>query len=250
MKASSISICTTEAQELKPAENINAQITLVLSAQYLSLTSARTGLLNPFSKRSATQEEQHDLMQFRDIGQREFERHVGYYVLKQPSVHPPQRKKRLLTLTKKAKSRQVLQLEKDRRVVQKCLHKKLKWSKQTGKPIEKIAEQYVPIPLALADSNGMPIKGQKSNATKALKSRYKDAKPKVFSNSLPEGWVAGCVIVEGMIMVNKTPLGNHRTFADYANFLAKRFLTPHFSAESKEVHLIFDNPKVLAQTPK
>ena len=162
MKASSISICTTEAQALKPAENINAQITLVLSAQYLSLTSARTGLLNPFSKRSATQEEQHDLMQFRDIGQREFERHVGYYVLKQPSVHPPQRKKRLLTLTKKAKSRQVLQLEKDRRVVQKCLHKKLKWSKQTGKPVEKIAEQYVPIPLALADSNGMPIKGQKA----------------------------------------------------------------------------------------
>ena len=167
-------------------------------------------------------------MQFRDIGLREFERHVGYYVLKQLSVHPPQRKKRLLTLTKKVKSRQVLQLEKDRRLVQKCLHIKLKWSKQTGKPVEKIAEQYVPIPLALADSNGMPIKGQKSNVTKALKSRYKDAKPKVFSNSLPEGWVAGCVIVEGMIMVNTTPLGNHRTFADYANFLGKRFLTPHF----------------------
>ena len=104
-------------------------------------------------------------------------------------------------------------------MVQKFLHKKLKWSKQTGKPVEKIAEQYVPIPLALADSNDMPIKGQKSNATKAQKSRYKDAKPKMFSNSLPEGWVAGCVIVEGMIMVNTTPLGNHRTFADYANFL-------------------------------
>ena len=119
-------------------------------------------------------------------------------------------KKRLLTLTKKAKSRQVLQLEKDRRVVQKCLHKKLKWSKQTGKPVEKIAEQYVPIPIALADSNGMPRKGQKSNATKALKSRYKDAK-------------------EGMIMVNTTPLGNHRKFADYANFLGERFLILHFS---------------------
>ena len=51
-------------------------------------------------------------------------------------------------------------------------------------------------------------------------------------------------------MVNTTPLGNHRTFADYANFLGKRFLTPHFSAGSKEVHLIFDNPKGLAQTPK
>ena len=90
----------------------------------------------------------------------------------------------------------------------------------------------------------MPIKGQKNNVTKALKSHYKDAKPKVFSNSLPEGWVAGCVVVEGM---NTTPLRNHGTFADYANFLGKRFLTPHFSAGSKEVHLIFDR---LAQTPK
>ena len=51
-------------------------------------------------------------------------------------------------------------------------------------------------------------------------------------------------------MVNTTPLGNHRTFADYANFLGKRFLTPHFSTGSKEVHHIFDNPKGLAQTPK
>ena len=96
----------------------------------------------------------------------------------------------------------------------------------------------------------MPIKGQKSNATKALKNRYKDAKPKVFSNSLPEGWVAECVIVEGMIMVNTTPLGNHRILADYANFQGKRFLTPHFSAGSKDINLIFEIPKGLAQTPK
>ena len=99
-------------------------------------------------------------------------------------------------------------------MVETSLHKKLKWSKQTGESVEK-------------------------------KSHYKDAKPKVFSNSLPEGWVAGYVIVEGMIMVNTTPLGNHRTFADYANFLGKRFLTPHFSAGSKEVHLFLIIPKGL-----
>ena len=82
---------------------------------------------------------------------------MSYYILKHASVHSPLRKKRLQTLSeRKVTKRQMTQLEKDRRVVQKCLHKKLKWSKQTGQPIDKIAEQYVPIPLALADSSGIP----------------------------------------------------------------------------------------------
>ena len=136
----------------------------------------------------------------------------------------------MLTLTE----RTVTQLEKDRKIVQKCLHKKLKWSKQTGQPIKKIAEQYVPIPLALAESSGIPIKGQKSNTTKILKARYKDATPQVFVNTLPTTWVAECVIVEGMFMVNRTPIGSHRTFADYASFLCKRFLIPHFGKGARK----------------
>ena len=51
-------------------------------------------------------------------------------------------------------------------------------------------------------------------------------------------------------MLNTTPLGSHRTFADYASFLSKRFLTPHFGKGAKEVHLLFDNPGRLTETPK
>ena len=124
----------------------------------------------------------------------------------------------------------------------------MKWSKQTGQPVDKIAEQYIHIPLALADSSEYPIKGQKSNTTKALKSHYKDAQPAVFLNKLPKAWTPGCVVIEGMFMINTRPLGNHKTFSDYANFLQKRFIAPHFSRGSKEVHVIFDNPGVLPNT--
>lgn len=102
--------------------------------------------------------------------------------------------------------------------------------------------QFVPIPLALADSNGIPLKGQKSNTTKALKARYKDASPNIFLNELPPGWIPECVMLEGMFMLNTTPLASHRTFADYANFLIQRYITPHFTRGSREVHLLFDNP--------
>ena len=48
-------------------------------------------------------------------------------------------------------------------------------------------------------------------------------------------------------MLNTTPLSSHRTFADYANFLNRRYVLPNFA---KEVHILFDNPGRLPQTPK
>ena len=148
---------------------------------------------------------------------------------------------------RKATKRAVSQLKRDQKIVQKCLHKNIKWSKQTGHPIDKISEQFVPIPLALADSNGIPLKGKKSNTTKALKARYKDASPNIFLNELPCGWIPEYIMLEGIFTLNTTPLASHRTFADYANFLIQ---TPHFTRGSIEVHLHFDNPGRHASTPK
>ena len=111
----------------KTFANIEAQTRLILSTEYLTTTTTSQELCNPFSKKFANAEQQHDLASFREIGQCEFENHVSYYILKEASVHPPIRKKRLLTLTqRKASQRAITQLEKDRRMVQKCLHKKLK----------------------------------------------------------------------------------------------------------------------------
>lgn len=245
------SILSKEARDRKASANIREEIKLINSVQHLPLKSAKCELVNPFTHKKATLQQEHDLLSFREVGQEEFEKHVLYYILKQASVRPPQRKKRLLTFSeRKATKRVVSQLERDQKIVQKCLHKKIKWSKQTGRPIDKIAEQFVPIPLALADSNGIPLKGQKSNTTKALKARYKDATPNIFLNELPRGWIPQCVMLEGMFMLNTTPLASHRTFADYANFLIQRYITPHFTRGSIEVHLLFDNPGRHAYTPK
>ncbi len=245
------SILSVDSHDRKWAANTEAQINLIKSAQLLPLPSSDRGLVNSFTKKNATPEQQHDLLNFRTIGQEEFEKHVAYYILKQASVYPPQRKRRLLTFAdRKPSKRQVSQLEKDRRLVLKCLHKKLKWSKQMGQPVDTIAEQYIPIPLALADSSGCPLKGQKSNSTKAIKTRYKDARPLAILNNLPHGWIPDCCMLEGMFMLNTTPLGSHRTFADFAQFLIKRFIVPQFARGTKEVHVLFDNPGRLPETPK
>ena len=58
------------------------------------------------------------------------------------------------------------QLQKDIKLVQKCLHKKLLWSKVSQKPVTSVSEQFIALPLALCDNEGLPLKGQKSFAKK------------------------------------------------------------------------------------
>ena len=58
------------------------------------------------------------------------------------------------------------------------------------------------------------------------------------------------LLMEGMFMINTSPLGSHSTFGDYARFLTQRYIAPHFSRGCTEVHLLFDNPGQLKDTPK
>ena len=51
-------------------------------------------------------------------------------------------------------------------------------------------------------------------------------------------------------MINSPPLGCHKTLSDYTQFLLKRFISPHLTRGSKEVHIVFDTPGMLPNTPK
>lgn len=122
--------------------------------------------------------------------------------------------------------------------------------KKTGKPIERPGEQLIEYPLALCNSDGTPRKGQKSYGTQSLESRYSAASPAVIMTIQPVGWIQECSILEGMFLINTIPLGTHKTFSDNAKFLMQRFILTQFSKGSNDVHVIFDTPGRLANTPK
>lgn len=128
------------------------------------------------------------------------------------------------------------------------MKKKQQFSKRTGTSIEKPGEQLIELPLALCDSTGNPIKGQKSYTTCFLECRYKETTPSVFLTSLP--WRPECCVLEGMFLINTTPLVSHKVMPDYANFLFTRFIMTQFKRDCCEVHVIFDNPGRLQCTPK
>jgi len=74
--------------------------------------------------------------------------------------------------------------------------------------------------------------------------------PPITTTQLPPDWKPECSILEGMFLINTTPLGTHKTFKDYANFLMKRYVLTQFRKGCSEVHVIFDNPGQLQNTPK
>ena len=167
-------------------------------------------------------------------------------MLRQPSVRAPNRRRRLQTLSeRKINKSRVTQLEKDKKLIISAMKRKMQFSRRTGRPVDRPGEQLVEIPLAIADNNGNPLKGQKSYTT-YLESRYKQAN--VFFTELP--FQPECSILEGMFLINTTPLGSHKCMSDYGRFLFTRFIRSQFGRGCSEVHVIFDNPGRQPSTPK
>lgn len=95
------------------------------------------------------------------------------------------------------------------------------WNSRVEVDAQHKGGQYLELPHAICDSYGYPHKGQKSYATQWLEKRYKE----LISNKLPEKWKPDTVLLEGMFLINTTPLCTHKSLKDYSEFL-RRFVLP------------------------
>ncbi len=235
--------------DIKCERNIQAQMEAASTNNFLAITASNRGLINPFTNKQATASQHHDLLNFRSIGQREFLLRISSVLLKQPSVRATNGRKRLQPFSeRKVNKIGVSQLNKDKKLILSAMKKKMRFSRRTGGPIDKPGEQLIEFPVAISDNTGNPLKGQKSYATRSLVSRYKEAAPHVLVSTLP--WRPECAVFEGMFLINTTPLGSHKTLADYARFLMTRYVLTQFNKGSDEVHVIFNNLGRLQNTPK
>ena len=138
---------------------------------------------------------------------------------------------------------------KDNQTVISCLRKQIAFSKLTQKPVTDL-DQFSTLPRAISDANGIPEKGQKSAASQIFKSLYKEAFVSVLPDSKNEN-TCTAVIIEGMFIINTSPLSTHKTFDDYAGFLFQRWVTrSQFQFKASEIHIIFDHPNRHGISPK
>ena len=117
----------------KSKRNVNAQMHAITASYLFESSEQQRGLFNPFTNRRAHDQKHHDLLNFR-IGQQEYLLRISYFILKNPSVKTPNRKRSLQTFsTKQVNRKRVHQLERDRQLVLSAMKKKIQFSQKTGR---------------------------------------------------------------------------------------------------------------------
>ena len=81
----------------------------------------------------------------------------------------------------------------------------------------------------------------KSKVTPFYKARYGKLVDGLFFDKLPDTINIDCVILEGMFMINTAPLGSFTTFANYRDFLLRRWVKTYFEKGVKKVQILFDD---------
>lgn len=205
-------------------------------------------LRNSFSSIIATKVQQDDLLYFRNIGHTDLEKWIKRTYL---GVHSKEvlgsKQHRLSTFsTAKPTKRQYNQLLKEKSLVTSCLKIRLLYCSNTNKKAS--LEQYLEVPRALADHNGMPHKGQKSSTTAFFSSKYQGTN--VILDAYPSGWKPDSVILEGMFMIDTTPLRIHSCMLEYVRFLMYRHVYAYICVGVKEIHIVFDDPGRFNSHPK
>ena len=115
------SIIDTSSESVKVEGNIIHMINEIATNNLLPLHVTR-GVLNTFTMQKATPEQQHDLLNFFEIGEKSFQFYVKYYILKIPSTDVPPRHRKLLTMDVKKTTKRILsQRDKENKLVNLCL---------------------------------------------------------------------------------------------------------------------------------
>ena len=239
----------TKNRNLKARNNAEAMTKYVTTSNILPADSSTDkDLVNPFTGKIATPAQQEDLLNFQSIGKSDFDAFVQHTYLGESSVQPTARRHRLKTFaTPRTTKRQVNNLQKEKTLVAKCLKNRLLWAQMHGGKGETTQEQYLELPRALADEDSTPTKGQKSNTINFYARRYGD---KAIQPAFPSRWHPDLVVIEGMFMINTTPLRIHSKLIEYVRHLVERYMGYYLKTGVAEVHIVFDDPGRMKKSPK
>ncbi len=158
-------IVDNSQEAVKREQDISIMIKTVSESDLLPIDiNEDRGLVNTFVGQKATPEQQHDLLNYREVGQQATHVYIQHNIIgRSSSISSTIRKKKLLTmstLTKKHKKKSAKDRENERMI--KCLQRRLAWCHHTGQQYNVGNEQYSVYPRALSYENGIPHKSSKS----------------------------------------------------------------------------------------
>lgn len=183
------------------------------------------------------------MLEFRQNGDAAFKNYVKCYITKEVVHHKGQKRRHKkfhgFGSMESHSKRKPNVLDTSSTKVNQMLKKQIEWCKQ-NQMVPGDIEQFIKLPLVIANSDGTPYKGQKAKALTYWKTNQPDCFITQPINQIPN---LDYVILEGMFIINTTPLPSCFNFQLYAEFLFKKWLLPlfrHRAQPVKEVHVVFD----------
>jgi hypothetical protein len=147
-------------QPKKARENIQAMKELLAKSDTLPLQTTDCMLLrNGFTSTNATSAQQSDLINFRNIGQNDFDAYVEHVYLRTGNTKASVKLNRLKTFSttpRNVTKHQYARLQAEKKHVTQCLKKRLLYTQMTKGTLPH--EQYLELPRAIADASGIPQK--------------------------------------------------------------------------------------------
>ncbi len=223
------------------AENNNiAAYCKTLSHSLLFCTdNMKQVLVHIFNKSPASDKAQSDLIEHYEIGEKLVENMIPS-ILQESSKPITFQRRNLATFTEKKPTKsQTTRKQKENEKLLGYYRKTLSHSYHHNKPAENFG-QYLELPRAIATIDGLPYKGcGKSNIKKFYQSAYQ-TKQTIFSGDMPQE--RDTVILEGMFLINKSPMGFMNTFKDYGEYFLKNSVHRYLNKGFRQVHILFDDP--------
>ncbi|CAC5420144.1 unnamed protein product [Mytilus coruscus] len=186
------------------------------------------------SKVVLTDIQRSDLLNLQKIAQE----HLGKYIkiCQSDGIFRYNKTRKIATFSTKTHSISKVKRElKDQRTENSLLRKQIAWSKEQNTPISDL-QQFISLPRAIVNHDGLPYKGDKSKTLGIYHSRY----PEAFENKLH--FKPDCVIIDGMFILNSKPLkSSNRLFAHFLVSLFNRWIIPYIQLNTKEIHIVFDD---------
>ena len=149
-------IHATDPESKKLEGNVHCQLKKLDSSSLA--TNDSTELCYLFNQKTLSSEQVHDLMNFRSIGQREYDLRVKSHILRNPSANPPKHRKSLLTFTeRRGRKKKGSEIEREKKLQLECWKKRVAFAMSTGAQVNTSYEQCLELPRAIATIDGKPV---------------------------------------------------------------------------------------------
>ena len=149
---SRVSVFDNSPNSIKKEDNVKSMVAKIDTAESLAIpanSGQPTRCLKSISGQVATPEQQVDLLGFWEIGKTRLENQIKFFVLRDPSTPAPRRKARLLTFASTRKqTRKMKRLDKEKKLVGKCLRREFAWNAKYGSDQQRVGQQYLELPRA------------------------------------------------------------------------------------------------------